>query len=70
MLVDPVDQIQGLLQSYGWNRYEIDEKGTKALEDQRIPKDVEESINKAVLGLTKVYRLCQVTFQARLAVCR
>ena len=70
MLVDPVDQIQGLLQSYGWNQYEIDEKGTKALEDQRIPKDVEESISKAVLGLTKVYRLCQVTFQARLAVCR
>ena len=70
MLVEPVDLTQGLLQQKGWNQFQVDEKGAKALEDKQIPKDVDESINKAILGLEKVYKGCQATLQASAAVCK
>ena len=70
MLVEPVDLTQGLLQRHGWNQFQVDEKGAKALEDKQIPKDVDENINKAILGLAKVYKGCQGTLQASAAVCK
>ena len=70
MLVEPVDLTQGLLQRNGWNQFQVDEKGAKALEDKQIPKDVDENIGKAILGLAKVYKGCQATLKASAAVCK
>ena len=69
MVVEAVYPMQGLLTEFGWDAFEITDKGAVQLENREMPKDIQDQLTKAVNSSTKTYRICEQTYKVMTAVC-